>query len=96
MGTHPICAASEGDPVSMRRANWPPAHQSAYGEYPSDRTRLGHEWPLAVTRHVEVDLIRWIWAFIDRPLERFDQAVAFWANVTDSRLSTRRGSDSEL
>jgi Glyoxalase-like domain len=69
---------------------------SAYGEYPSDRTRLGHEWPLAVTRHVEVDLIRWIWAFIDRPLERFDQVAAFWANVTDSRLSTRRGSDAEF
>jgi hypothetical protein len=45
---------------------------------------------------VEVDLIRWIWAFIDRPLERFDQAAAFWANVTDSRVSTRRGSDGEF
>jgi catechol 2,3-dioxygenase-like lactoylglutathione lyase family enzyme len=45
---------------------------------------------------VEVDLIRWIWAFIDRPLERFDQAAAFWANVTDTRLSTRRGSDGEF
>ena len=43
-----------------------------------------------------MDLIRRIWAFIDRPLERFDQAAAFWANVTDSRLSTRRGSDAEF
>ena len=71
-------------------------HRSVYGEYPSDRTRLGHEWLLAVTRHMEVDLVRWIWAFIDRPLERFDQAAAFRANVTDSRLSTRRGSDGEF
>ena len=39
-----------------------------------------------------MDLIRWIWAFIDRLPERFDQAVAFWANVSDSWLSTRRGS----
>jgi Glyoxalase-like domain len=45
---------------------------------------------------VEVDLIRWIWAFIDRPLERFDQAAAFWTTVTDSCLSTRRGSDGEF
>jgi len=41
-------------------------------------------------------LIRWIWAFIDRPLDRFDQAAAFWSTVTDSRLSTRRGSDDEF
>ena len=34
-----------------------------------------------------VDVIRWIWAFIDRLLEQFDQAAAFWANVTDTRLS---------
>lgn len=41
-------------------------------------------------------MIRWIWAFIDRPLERFDQAAVFWSTVTDSRLSTRRGSDDEF
>jgi hypothetical protein len=29
-------------------------------------------------------------------MERFGQAAAFWANVTDSRLSTRRGSDGEF
>jgi len=68
----------------------------AYGEYPSDRTWRGHERLLAVTKDVEVDLIRWIWAFIDRPLERFDQAATFWTTVTDSRLSTRRGSDGEF
>jgi hypothetical protein len=45
---------------------------------------------------VEVDLARWVWAFVDRPLERFDQAAAFWANVTDSRVSTRRGCDGEF
>jgi predicted enzyme related to lactoylglutathione lyase len=45
---------------------------------------------------VEADLIRWIWAFIDRPLERFDQACAFWSTVTDSQLSTRRGSELEF
>ena len=41
-------------------------------------------------------MIRWIWAFIDRPLERFDQAGAFWSAVTDSALSTRRGSEGEF
>ena len=46
-----------------------------------------------MTKDVEVDLIRWIWAFIDRPLDRFEQAAAFWTTVTDSRLSARRGSD---
>ena len=49
-----------------------------------------------MTNYVEVTLIRWIWAFIDRPLERFDQAAAFWTTVTDSRLSTSRGSDDEF
>jgi hypothetical protein len=38
-------------------------------------------------------LIRWIWAFIDRPLNRFEQACAFWTTVTDTQPSTRRGSD---
>jgi hypothetical protein len=47
-------------------------------------------------KDVEVDVIRWIWAFIDRPLGRFEQAAAFWTTVTDSRLSTRRGSDGEF
>ena len=51
---------------------------------------------MAVTKGVGVDLIRWIWAFIDRPLERLDQAAAFWTTVTDSQLSTRRGSDGEF
>jgi hypothetical protein len=75
---------------------WSSRSRIGLRRYPSDRTRLVHEWLLAAARHVEVDLIRWIWAFIDRPLERFDQAAAFWANVTDTRLSTRRGSDGEF
>jgi hypothetical protein len=41
-------------------------------------------------------LIRWIWAFIDRPLNRFEQACAFWTTVTDSQPSTRRGSEREF
>jgi Glyoxalase-like domain len=45
---------------------------------------------------MEVDLIRWIWAFIDRPLDRFGQAATFWTTVTGSRLSARRGSDGEF
>lgn len=36
-------------------------------------------------------MIRWLWAFIDRPLERFDEAATFWTAATDSALSPRRG-----
>jgi hypothetical protein len=41
-------------------------------------------------------VIRWIWAFIDRPLDRLGQAGAFWTTVTGSRLSPLRGSDHEF
>lgn len=41
-------------------------------------------------------MIRWIWAFIDRPLDRFEQAATFWTTVTDSGLSARRGSAREF
>lgn len=41
-------------------------------------------------------MIRWIWAFIDRPLDRFGQAASFWTTVTESRLSSLRGSDGEF
>lgn len=41
-------------------------------------------------------MIRWIWAFIDRPLGRFEEAAAFWITVTGSRLSSRRGSEGEF
>ena len=41
-------------------------------------------------------MIRWTWAFIDRPLGLFEQAGAFWTSVTGSRLSPLRGSDNEF
>jgi hypothetical protein len=41
-------------------------------------------------------VIRWIWAFIDRPLDRFERAGTFWTTVTGSRLSPLRGSDNEF
>ncbi len=41
-------------------------------------------------------MIRWIWAFIDRPLVRFGQAGTFWTTVTGSALSPLRGSDHEF
>jgi predicted enzyme related to lactoylglutathione lyase len=41
-------------------------------------------------------LLRWTWAFIDRPTDRFDQAAAFWTTVTATRLSARRGADGEF
>lgn len=41
-------------------------------------------------------MIRWIWAFIDRPLDRFDEAAAFWVAITGSALSPRRGEQHEF
>ncbi|ATL68891.1 VOC family protein [Nocardia terpenica] len=41
-------------------------------------------------------MIRWNWAFLDRPVDRFDEAFAFWATVTGSRLSERTGRNSEF
>ncbi|WP_040823619.1 VOC family protein [Nocardia jiangxiensis] len=41
-------------------------------------------------------MIRWNWAFIDRPADRFDEAAAFWATVTGARLSERRGANGEF
>ena len=41
-------------------------------------------------------MIRWVYAFIDRPKERFDQAAAFWTAVTGTTLSARRGADGEF
>ena len=49
-----------------------------------------------MTKDWDVDLIRWIWAFIDWPLDRFEQAATFWTTVTDSGLSARRGSTHEF
>jgi Glyoxalase-like domain len=41
-------------------------------------------------------VLRWVWAFIDRPLERFEESATFWATVTESTLSPRRGDDLEF
>ena len=42
------------------------------------------------------DVIRWLWAFVDRPLERFDEAARFWCAVSGTTLSPRRGTDREF
>ena len=41
-------------------------------------------------------MIRWMWAFLDRPLPQFDRAAEFWCAVTDADLSPRRGADQEF
>ncbi|WP_019927925.1 VOC family protein [Nocardia sp. BMG111209] len=41
-------------------------------------------------------MIRWIWAFLDRPADRFDAAFAFWSAVTGTQLSERRGARGEF
>jgi hypothetical protein len=40
--------------------------------------------------------IRWTYAFIDRPRERFGAACDFWTAVTDTRLSAPRGAYDEF
>jgi hypothetical protein len=44
-------------------------------------------------RTEEPQVIRWLWAFVDRPLGRFDEAAAFWCAATGTKLSERRGED---
>jgi hypothetical protein len=41
-------------------------------------------------------MIRWLWAFVDRPLAQFDDSALFWAAVTCTRLSPRRGEHGEF
>jgi hypothetical protein len=41
-------------------------------------------------------MIRWVYAFIDRPAEKFEAAAAFWTAVTKSTLSPRRGGHDEF
>ncbi|MBA9006834.1 VOC family protein [Thermomonospora cellulosilytica] len=41
-------------------------------------------------------MFRWVVAFIDRPLERFTEAAAFWTAVTGTDLSERRGERGEF
>ncbi|MFJ6655522.1 VOC family protein [Streptomyces sp. NPDC091377] len=40
--------------------------------------------------------IRWTYAFIDRPIDQFDRACAFWTAVTDTRTSRLRGEQREF
>lgn len=40
--------------------------------------------------------IRWTYAFVDRPRALLDPARAFWAAVTDTRLSEPRGEEGEF
>ncbi|QIS13765.1 VOC family protein [Nocardia arthritidis] len=41
-------------------------------------------------------MIRWLWAFLDRPADRFDEALDFWTTVTHTRLSPRRGAHDQF
>ncbi|MFD3593934.1 VOC family protein [Nocardia sp. NPDC058640] len=41
-------------------------------------------------------MIRWTWAFLDRPADTFDDCARFWAEVTGSTLSARRGEHDEF
>ena len=40
--------------------------------------------------------IRWVYAFIDRPMAQFDRACEFWLAATGTRLSARRGEHGEF
>ncbi|HLS78101.1 MAG TPA: VOC family protein [Nocardia sp.] len=41
-------------------------------------------------------MIRWTWAFLDRPRESFDACVRFWSTVTGTTPSSRRGEHGEF
>ncbi|WP_405177262.1 VOC family protein [Nocardia sp. NBC_01377] len=41
-------------------------------------------------------MIRWVWAFLDRPAQRFDECAKFWSTVTGTETSERRGADNEF
>jgi hypothetical protein len=41
-------------------------------------------------------MIRWVYAFVDRPRDRWAAAAAFWTAVTDTTLSAPRGADGEF
>ena len=40
--------------------------------------------------------VSWTYVFVDRPVERFSQAGAFWTAVTDTSLSAPRGEHGEF
>jgi predicted enzyme related to lactoylglutathione lyase len=41
-------------------------------------------------------MIRWVYAFVDRPKESFERAAEFWTAVTGTSLSARRGPGGEF
>lgn len=41
-------------------------------------------------------MIRWTYAFIDRPADLFTEAASFWARVTGTHLTARRGEHAEF
>ena len=41
-------------------------------------------------------MLKWIWSFIDRPEEAFDDSARFWTTVTGTMLSARRGTRGEF
>ena len=41
-------------------------------------------------------MIRWMYAFIDRPRDRFEESCAFWTAVTGTTLSAPRGERGEF
>jgi predicted enzyme related to lactoylglutathione lyase len=53
-------------------------------------------WPSRPVGSEDSRMIRWTWAFLDRPADRFDEAFAFWSEVTGTRLSERRGEHGEF
>ncbi|MEV6768593.1 VOC family protein [Nocardia sp. NPDC051030] len=40
--------------------------------------------------------IRWIWAFLDRPVAQFEECIEFWTAVTHTTVSPRRGEFGEF
>lgn len=42
------------------------------------------------------EAIQWVYAFVDRPKDRFAKAHAFWATVTGTRLSAFRGDEDQF
>ncbi|BAW08250.1 VOC family protein [Nocardia seriolae] len=41
-------------------------------------------------------MLRWVWAFLDRPPAQLDAAARFWTAVTGTTLSPRRGEHDEF
>ncbi|MCU1470858.1 MAG: hypothetical protein JWQ39_2007 [Glaciihabitans sp.] len=41
-------------------------------------------------------MIRWLWAFIDRPAAHFEECTEFWTTVTGTTLSPTRGEHNEF